>query len=333
MKDETIRLVHGNGGQETQKLLDVISENLLQTPFEPDDATTFDVDMARLAMTTDSFVVDPIFFPGGNIGKLAICGSVNDLAMVGAEPLYLSVGFILEEGFLVEQLISVCQSMKQTAEEAQVRIITGDTKVVPKGNADQIYINTTALGKISNGIHISGNGAKAGDSIILSGPMGFHGAAITASRSQGIQSQIESDCRLLNHCIAELIDNVEEIHCLRDATRGGVGQALNEIASQSGVTLEIDEAQVPIDESVMALCEFMGFDSFYLACEGTFLCIVPSDLENQAIETIQTFQWGKDACAIGRVANKQNHSVILNTPYGGQRILGMLTGELVPRIC
>ena len=333
MNDGTIRLVHGNGGQETQKLLDLISENLLRTPFEPDDATAFDVDATRLAMTTDSFVVDPIFFPGGDIGKLAVCGSVNDLAMVGASPLYLSVGFILEEGFALANLKAVCQSMRRTAQEAPVDIVTGDTKVVPKGNVDQIYINTTALGKIPNGTHISGNGAKPGDAIILSGPMGLHGAAITASRSSGMKSQIKSDCRLLNRCITQLMEVVGNIHCLRDATRGGVGQALNEVASQSNVTFEIDETLVPIDESVMALCEFMGFDPFYLACEGTFLCIVPPEIESQVVGMIQTFHWGKEACSIGRVAEKQKYPVILNTPYGGQRILGMLTGELVPRIC
>lgn len=335
LKSDRILLSHGSGGRASHKL---VSELFLPAFSNPEldrmnDQAILDVDGSRLAYTTDSYVVDPIFFPGGDIGKLAVCGTVNDLAMSGAVPLYLSVGFIIEEGFLIDELRRVIRSMQQAAEEANVRIVTGDTKVVNRGHADKLFINTSGIGVVRKGVDISGSNAKAADKLIISGSIGDHGIAVLSQR-EGLEfdSPITSDCAPLNSLVADMLSVTEEIHCLRDPTRGGVATTLNELASQSNVGIVIEEARLPIKDAVRGACELLGYDPLYVANEGKLVAIVSAENAPQVLMKMRENKYGRDAEIIGEVVAEPER-VLLKTVIGGTRIVDMLAGELLPRIC
>jgi len=345
----TVLLAHGSGGKLTHDLIRDVFYRYLGNPLldTQDDSAIWTVPAAslRLAVTTDSYVVQPIFFPGGDIGKLAVCGTVNDLAMVGAKPLYLTAGFILEEGLLLDDLEKIVASMAQTAQEAGVVIIAGDTKVVDRGSADRVFINTAGVGVVGPGIDISGANAEPGDVVILSGPIGMHGLAIMSQR-EGLRFSfpLESDCAPLNGLVAAMLQALPErrqdgeptnarIHCLRDPTRGGVATTLNEFALQSQVGVEIDEVCVPIPEGVRAACELLGLDALYAANEGKLVAIVPPEAETPVLGAMQQHPCGREAVTIGQVTAAHPGRVVLRTALGAHRILDMLSGAQLPRIC
>lgn len=301
-----------------------------------DDSAVLD---GELAFTTDSYVVDPIFFPGGDIGRLAISGTVNDLLCSGAIPVALSVSFILEEGLPVEDLEQIAESMRATACEAQVPIVTGDTKVVPAGAADKMFITTTGIGRLRRRAdgsiyHISGRYAEMGDAVIVTGSLGDHGMAVM-SRREGLQfeSEIVSDVAPLNGLIDQLLESCPDVHVLRDPTRGGLASALNEIADQSEVAIEIDEAAIPVNESVRTACELLGIDPLYVANEGKMVVILPSEEIDNAIQTLRSNELGVGTALIGRVLHGPRGRVTLKTPLGNKRVLALHHGELLPRIC
>ncbi len=294
----------------------------------------------RLAFTTDSYVVDPIFFPGGDIGTLAIHGTVNDLAVSGSRPLYLSAGFIIEEGFLIEDLRKICASMQKAAEDANVQIVTGDTKVVQKGGADKIFINTAGVGVIETGVNISASRAAVGDKVIVSGTIGDHGTTILIARGElDLETDIESDTASLNFLIAEMLDEaakydaLDQIHVLRDPTRGGVATTLNEIAMSSEVCIEIREELIPAREEVKGACEILGLDPLYVANEGKLVAIVAPEIAGKILERMRQNELGRGACVIGEVKREPQGIVSMTTGFGGTRIVDMLAGEQLPRIC
>lgn len=298
------------------------------------DAARFTSPGARLAFTTDSYVITPIVFPGGDIGNLAVCGTVNDLAVSGARPLYLSAGFIIEEGLSLEVLTGIVASMEATAREAGVNIVTGDTKVVPKGSADKLFINTSAIGVIPPGVDIAGCHARPGDRVIISGTMGDHGMAIMACRLElKIVADIKSDCAPLNHLIAELLEAAPGIRVLRDPTRGGVATTLNEIATQSGVAIALEEESLPVRESVRSACDLLGLEPLYLANEGKFLAVVPEEEADTAVDVLRRHPLGREAASIGRVVDGPVGKVYINTVVGGKRLVDVLVADQLPRIC
>jgi hydrogenase expression/formation protein HypE len=279
-------------------------------------------------------VINPIFFPGGDIGKLAVCGTVNDLAMSGAKPLYLSLSAIIEEGFSLGELEQVMQSIKTAAAEAEVSIITGDTKVVNRGQADKLFITTSGIGVIPLGIDISGANAKAGDKVILSGTIGDHGIAIMSQR-EGLRFSVpvESDCAPLNKLVSQMLEASSRIHCLRDPTRGGLATTLNELAQQSKVGIVVQETKIPVKEEVKAACELLGFDPIYVANEGKLVAIVAPEDADKVLARMKQNNYGKDAAIIGEVIHEHPSRVIMKTKLGPSRIIDMLSGELLPRIC
>ena len=299
-----------------------------------DDSAVLDLPASRLAFTTDSFVVDPIFFPGGDIGRLAVCGTVNDLTMVGARPCYLSVGFIIEEGFRFRDLKRIVHSIKNTVEEAGVLIVTGDTKVVEKGHGDGVFINTSGIGIIPDDHHLSGSNVKVGDRVIINGSIGRHGMAVITSREGfGFQNQIQSDVAPLNLLVQSMFTVTDKIHTLRDATRGGLATVLNEIAKQSNVAIELDEKVIPVQTDVRGACEILGFDPLYVANEGVLVAFVAPDFEHDMIKTMRKNTYGKNSTVIGKVIEEPKQKVILNTEIGSHRIVDLLSGEQLPRIC
>jgi hydrogenase expression/formation protein HypE len=288
----------------------------------------------RLAVSTDSHVVWPLFFPGGDIGRLAICGTVNDVAMMGATPLYLTAGFILEEGLELGLLEKVVESMQSAAAEAGVQIIAGDTKVVEKGKADGLYISTSGVGVVEEGVAIGGALARPGDVVILSGPIGDHGIAVLAARNElGFETDILSDIAPLNHLVKVMLESSDEIHVLRDPTRGGVASTLNEIARQSQVGIMLDEAAIPVRPAVKAACEMLGFDPLYIANEGRLLAIVGQDDADQVLEAMRGVRYGEESVIIGEVQAEYKGRVLLRTAFGSTRIVDVLVGEMLPRIC
>lgn len=287
-----------------------------------------------LAMSTDSFTVTPLIFPGGDIGSLAVNGTVNDVAMLGARPLYLSCAFILEEGLELDVLEQVVRSTAEAANRAGVKIVTGDTKVVPKGAVDRMFINTTGIGEILVQPCPQGHRAAPGDAILISGTMGDHGLTILATREGlSFEAPIQSDCAGLNHLIAKLLSAIPDIHVLRDPTRGGLATTLNEIAGQSGVQCLIREETVPVNPVVAAGCSFLGLDPLYLANEGKLICILPAQYAEQALEIMRQDEFGANAAHIGDIQPDHPGRVVLQTPLGGRRLLDMLEGEQLPRIC
>jgi hydrogenase expression/formation protein HypE len=288
----------------------------------------------QIAVSTDAHVVSPLFFPGGDIGKLAVCGSVNDVAMVGAEPLYLTASFILEEGLDISILEVIVDSMKLAAEEAGVKIISGDTKVVAHGEADGLYISTTGVGIKKVDYEIGGSEAKPGDLVLISGTIGDHGIAVLEARGElGFETSLESDLAPLNHLVMELLSACNEIHVLRDPTRGGVASTLNEIAAQSQVSIILNETDLPIKAPVSSACEMLGFDPLYVANEGKLIAIVAESDGKKALDVLKKNKYGKDAAIIGRVDASPAGRVLMKTGLGSTRIVDLLAGEMLPRIC
>ncbi len=335
-KNDKILLDHGSGGKMSHRLTTDVLLPMFQNEVLAclDDGAVLDVQGLRLAFSTDTYTVDPIFFPGGDIGDLAVNGTVNDLAMCGANPLYLSVGLILEEGLDMEELKRVLQSMKRAAAAAGVTIVTGDTKVVPKGAADRLFINTSGIGLLHPHIRISGSLARPGDRIILSGTMADHGVTILTRREKlHFDSPVKSDSAPLNHMVKKMFMASRDIHVLRDPTRGGVGTALNEIAIQSQVGIHIEEDKLPIAKEVSGICELLGFDPLYLANEGKLLAFVKPDHADRVLAAVKRDSFGKEACIIGEVVADHPKKVVMKTRIGGSRIVDMLAGEQLPRIC
>jgi len=336
MNKDKILLDHGSGGKATHHLVSNLFLPAFENPIlaELNDSAILDAEEKRLALSTDTYVVDPLFFPGGNIGELAINGTVNDLAMCGATPLYLSVGMIIEEGFSMAELQRILEAMKAAADKAHVLVVTGDTKVVPRGTADKVFINTSGIGFIPKGIDISGHNAHAGDKVILSGTIADHGITVLTQREgMTFQSQIQSDTAPLNRMVREMMEKSRQIHALRDPTRGGVGTSLNEIAVQSGVGIKIYEDAIPIREQVSGICELLGFDPLYIANEGKLLAFVGAGAADKILETMRANEYGADAVIIGEVVSDSPGKVFMRTQIGGTRIVDMLTGEQLPRIC
>ena len=334
MKDK-ILLAHGSGGKLAHQLVEKSFLKALANPLlaKLDDSAVIDFN-GRLAFTTDSYVVSPIFFPGGDIGKLAVCGTVNDLAMSGAKPLYLSLSFIIEEGLPQDELNEIVDSVQKAAEEAGVEIVTGDTKVVHRGSADKLFINTAGVGIIPAGVDISGNNAKPGDKVILSGTIGDHGIAVLSQREGlSFSTQLESDCAPLDSLVAEMLDASPNIHCLRDPTRGGLATTLNELAKQSKVSIRIEEENIPVREEVLAACEMLGFDPLYVANEGKLVAIVPAEETEKVHKAMRENHYGKGAAIIGEVRAEHPGRVVMKTLLGASRIIDMLVGDLLPRIC
>ncbi len=336
MKEKFIQMAHGSGGKLSHDLV----KHVMWPAFSNDilgqmhDGAQFNIGGARLAFSTDSYVVKPLFFPGGDIGKLAVCGTVNDVAMNGAIPLYLSAGFVIEEGFSVESLERIVASMEKAACEAGVQIVTGDTKVVEKGAVDGIYINTAGIGQIINGIEISGQNARPGQDIILNGYLGEHSLAVMSQR-HGLEfpHSIVSDCAPLNGLVAELLAAVPQIKVLRDPTRGGLATTLNEIAGQSEVGILLDESQIPVSPAVQATCDILGFDPLYMANEGKMLVFVDKEYTQEVLKVMHQHAYGREGRVIGEVVAASPGKVGLRTQIGGVRLLDMLIGDQLPRIC
>jgi len=334
--DDTVLLDHGAGGKASHAMFSDIILPLFHNDqlAQQDDGAVCDMPAGRMAFSTDSYVVDPIFFNGGNIGDLAVNGTVNDIAMCGAHPLYISVGLIIEEGLPIKDLRKILQTMAQAAEKAGVKIVTGDTKVVPRGKADKIFINTSGIGIIPEGVNVSGSRARPGDKIILSGTIADHGMAILSAR-EGLKfdSDLKTDSAPLNHMVKSLLDAGCGIHVLRDPTRGGLGTTLNEIAAGSKAGITLFESALPMKGAVKGMCELLGFDPLYIANEGKLIAIVPEKDAGRVLEIIRTDPFGKDAALIGEVTDQYPGKVFLQTAIGGRRLVDMLTGEQLPRIC
>lgn len=334
--DETILLGHGSGGRLTSELI----RDLFLPAFHSaalarlDDQAIVSVNGCRLAFTTDSFVVNPLFFPGGDIGSLAVHGTVNDLAMGGAQPLFLSAAFIIEEGFSMQELRRVVSSFRDAAGEAEVQVVTGDTKVVERGSADRLFINTSGIGLVHAGLALSANQAMPGDRVVLSGPIGDHGMAIMAQR-EGLEFEttIRSDSAALHGLVAEMLKATREIRCMRDPTRGGLASALNEIAAQSQVGIELEESAIPVREQVRGACELLGLDPLYVANEGKLIAIVAADAEKQILQAMRRHPLGREAQVIGTVQREHAGLVTMRTTLGTTRIVDMLAGDQLPRIC
>lgn len=337
MSEKMILLDHGSGGTASQELISDVFLKHLDNPIlnSLEDSAILDNHGGRLAFTTDSYVVDPIFFPGGDIGKLAIHGTINDLAMRGAKPHALSLGLILEEGLLFEELERVIISISEACKEAGVYVVTGDTKVVPKGKGDKIFINTSGIGFVDDGIDISSKYAKEGDAVILSGTMGDHGITIMTRRAGiAVQGDLRSDTMPLHRLVATLLTELPgAIHTLRDPTRGGVASTLNEIAENSGLSIELSDQDLPVRPEVNAACELLGLEPLYLANEGKCLVIVDGAKADEALKIMQATPEGKEAAIIGKLVAGKAGRVVINTPVGGSRVVTPLHGMPLPRIC
>jgi hydrogenase expression/formation protein HypE len=332
---DKILLAHGSGGSLSHDIVDKGILSILGNPIlnRLDDSAVFDA-KGKIAFTTDSHVVQPMFFPGGDIGRLSVCGTVNDLSVMGATPLYLSLALIIEEGLPMEDLKAVVNSIKEAADEAGVKIITGDTKVVNRGNADKLFINTAGIGIIPDGVNISGHNAKPGNKVILSGTIGDHGIAVLSKREGiGFETKLESDSAPLNKMIAEMMQVSDKINCMRDPTRGGLSSTLNEIAEQSRVSIRIDEEKIPIRREVAAACEMLGLDPLYIANEGKVVAVVEAEDADKIVEIMKKNKYGRNAAVIGEVTEKHAARVMLKTALGTSRIVDMLVGEPLPRIC
>ncbi len=335
---ETVVIGHGSGGSMTHDLIRNIFQERIGNDIlaESNDAARLRLPASdgTMAVSTDSHVVSPLFFPGGDIGRLAVAGTVNDVSMLGAQPTFLTAGFILEEGFPIENLIRIIDSIAHTCQEADVQIVAGDTKVVEKGKADGLYINTAGIGHIPAGRQIGGQFARPGDAVLISGSLGDHTIAVLQARGElGFESGIQSDVAPLNHMISDLLQAVPEVHALRDPTRGGLATSLNEIACQSEVSIELDEAAIPVKPNVRIACEMLGFDPLYLANEGKLIVILPEEYVADALQALQKSPYGTLAAHIGRVGEKNPGQVLLRTAFGSTRMVSMLAGEILPRIC
>jgi hydrogenase expression/formation protein HypE len=344
MADKKVLLGHGSGGKLSHELvasvflpsfanpaLDALDDSAVLSSLTGKPRAESD---GRLAFTTDSYVVKPLFFPGGDIGRLAVCGTVNDLSMVGATPLYLTAGFVIEEGLSISTLRRVAASMRRAAREAGVKIVAGDTKVVERGGADGLFINTAGIGLIPRGVSLSGAGARPGDAVILSGTTGDHGIAVIGEREGlSFKHNLKSDVAPLNKLVAAMLRASPNIHAMRDPTRGGVATTLNEIAQQSRVAIRIKEEAIPIRQEVAAACEMLGFDPLYVANEGKLIACLARQDALKVLEAMRRNKYGRDAAIIGEVLPEPKGRVLLATRVGGTRIVDMLAGEMLPRIC
>ena len=358
--EDTVLLGHGSGGTMMKRIIDDVffeayagdelrkgddSATLSLFPASTNDEFSPFSTAERIAFSTDSFVVSPHFFPGGDIGRLAVCGTVNDIATSGARPLYLSCGFILEEGYPISDLKRICASMAQAAEEAEIRLVTGDTKVVNKGHGDGVFVNTSGIGILPKGLCLSGSACLPGDRIIVTGTLGDHGIAIMSCReSLSFSTDVESDAAPLNHLIESVLwktgafkcEKSAPVRCFRDPTRGGLASTLNELAAQSGVDMVIDEELVPVRDAVRGACEMLGYDVFQVANEGKMVCVVSPDSADEVLAAMRENPYGKDAAIIGEVIERKPNRdprVFVRNAFGGRRILDMLVGEQLPRIC
>ncbi|MBN8579573.1 MAG: hydrogenase expression/formation protein HypE [Anaerolineae bacterium] len=335
--NEQIVMGHGAGGRMSHQLIQKAFVSAFQNTAlnAGDDAALVEAGLRqKLSISTDSHVVFPLFFPGGDIGKLSVCGTVNDVAMLGAKPLYLTAGFILEEGLSMDTLKQVIESMREAAEEAGVQIVAGDTKVVQKGKADGMYITTAGIGLVREDVNVSGANAKPGDVVIISGTMGDHGIAVLGARGElGFQSSLQSDVAPLNHLIAAMLDASPNIHVLRDPTRGGLATTLNEIVAQSNVGILLREETIPVHPEVNAACEMLGFDPLYVANEGKLVAIVPKEEADKVLAVMKSTRYGEGAVVIGEVIAEPKGRVLLKTVLGSTRMVDMLAGEMLPRIC
>ncbi len=338
MMDNNILLGHGSGGKLSHNLIKDLFIKYFDNPVlkQQTDSALLTIDSSNIAFTTDSYVVDPIFFPGGNIGKLAVCGTVNDLAVSGATPKYLSASFIIEEGFSIKELETIVSSMADEAKKASVLIVTGDTKVVNKGQCDKLFINTSGIGILDKKYKpiSTGENIKAGDKIIINGTIGDHGMAIMAARNFGnFKTEIKTDSACLNHMIKEILDTKCPVKFMRDATRGGIATILCELTENKNIGIEIDELKVAVNENVRGMCELLGFDPFYVANEGKVIIVTSAEDADKVVAVMKRNEFGKNAAIIGEVVDKHPGKTILKTNIGGKRIIDMLAGEQLPRIC
>ena len=335
LKDKTVTMAHGAGGQQTSELIDsVFAAHFANDDLTADDAAVLVPPKGRMAVSTDGFIVSPPFFPGGNIGKLSICGTVNDLACMGAKPLYLTCAFVIEEGFPMDKLEEIAAAMEKTAKEAGVHIVSGDTKVAGKGQVDGVFITTTGMGEIQDGVNVAGTYAKPGDAIIVTGDVGRHGCTILLAREDfGIDADVTSDCAPLWKTVEAVMNTTHDLHVIRDATRGGVGTVLYEIAGQSNVGIRLDASKVPVAPEVKGVCGMLGLEPLYLACEGRMVIMAPMAEAEKIVETLRTCPYSKDAAIIGEVTKEQPGKVVMTTEIGTQALLPQPGGELLPRIC
>jgi len=335
---DQIVIGHGSGGRMTMDLIQNVFQAQIGNPYlsQGNDAARINLPAqgSQLAVSTDSHVIFPLFYPGGDIGRLAVCGTVNDVAMLGADPAYLTAGFIIEEGFSMDSLQRILQSMADACREAGVQIVAGDTKVVEKGNVDGLFINTSGIGLILPDRKIGGQFAQPGDAVLVSGTLGDHGIAILQARGDlGFESEIISDVAPLNHMLKNLLEQIPDVHVLRDPTRGGLATTLKEIACQSQVSIRLQEAAIPIKRDVMTACEMLGFDPLYLANEGKAIVILPEEKSDKALTILKEHTYGRLAVRIGTVSHENPTEVLLETDFGSTRILDLLSGEMLPRIC
>jgi hydrogenase expression/formation protein HypE len=335
-RDGTVDMTHGSGGRSMAQLI----EEMFVKHFDNDllrqanDQAAFDISEGRMVISTDGHVISPLFFPGGDIGSLSVHGTVNDVAMSGARPLYLSAGFILEEGFPLADLEKIVASMARAASDAGVPVVTGDTKVVEKGHGDGVFITTTGLGVVPAELNISGDQARPGDAILINGSIGDHGVAIMSSRENlEFETTIESDSAALHTLIADMVAAAPSIHCLRDPTRGGLATTLNELAQQSGVGMNLRETAIPVKPAVAAACELLGLDPLYVANEGKLVCICPQQDAGRVLQVMQAHPLGQQSAIIGEVIEDEHGFVQMETGFGGSRVVDWLTGEQLPRIC
>lgn len=335
MEEELITLVHGAGGKQTSELIGSVFRRHFANPYlTADDAAVMDFPGGKIAMTTDGFIVSPPDFPGGNIGKLSICGTVNDLSCMGAEPLYLSCAFVIEEGLPLSALERYAAAMEKTAKEAGIAVVAGDTKVAGKGQVDRLFITTTGIGRVREGVHLSGANARPGDAVIVTGDIGRHGCTILLARENfGITADCTSDCAPLWSTVRDVLDVTQDVHVIRDATRGGTGTVLYEIAEESRVGIRLDQKAVPVAPEVSGVCGMLGLEPLYLACEGRLVIFVPQEHADEVLAVLHRGKYSQNAAKIGEVTAEYPGRVIVRTEVGGETLLPQPGGELLPRIC
>ena len=333
--EDKITLAHGAGGVQTSDLIGNLFKKHFSNPYlTADDAAVLDMTPGKIAMSTDGFIVSPFEFPGGNIGKLSICGTVNDVACMGAKPEYLTCSFVIEEGFPVAKLEEIAEAMGKTAREAGVYLVAGDTKVAGKGQVDKVFITTTGIGHIIEGASTSGAFAKPGDKIIVTGDIGRHGCTILLARNDfKIDADITSDCAPLNKNIEAMLEVTKDVHVIRDATRGGVGTVLYEIAAESNVGISLDSESIPVQDGVRGVCQMLGLEPLYLACEGRLVIFAPASEADKIVDVLRTCPNSENACIIGEVTEENVGKVVVNTAVGAKTMLSRPSGELLPRIC
>ncbi len=332
---KVVTLAHGAGGAKTRELIDKVFKAHFSNPyFTSDDAAILNINPGKIAFTTDGFIVSPYEFAGGNVGKLSICGTVNDLACMGAIPKYLTCAFVIEEGFELDKLEEIAEAMEKTANEAGVKIVAGDTKVAGKGQVDGVFITTTGIGELIDGANVSGANAKPSDAVIVTGDIGRHGATILLERNEyGIEADIDSDCAPLCETVRSIFEVTDQIHVIRDATRGGVGTVLYEIAEQSNVGININAADIPVDPAIDGICKMLGLEPMYLACEGRLVIFAPMQYAQDIVDKLRKNKYSQNAAIIGQVTQEDKQRVVMTTSIGAKTYLAQPQGELLPRIC